>query len=193
MDFILSRLMIPLTLAGCPLMALAALGCLFWCKGRNRQYLAWTAGVFLGALVLFLGGSVLLGLFGMGWRNLPSIILLGALLVSGWAGIVLTLACLLPQEWKEVAPVLRWAVKGGAVLISSVVLFVTLCYCPFFIVFGFGGGERVVEYQGQTLLEVDESWLDPYYCYYAYHGPLVRGIERLYEGPTHIWGDFDLK
>lgn len=193
MDAVLSKVMFPLTLWGSPLMALAALGCLIFCRGPDRRRLAWAAGVFLSALALFFGGKVLLGFFGLTWRNLPSLILLGTLLVSGWAGIVLTLACLLPQEWPELAPVLRWTVKGGALLLSGVILFVTILYGPFFVIWGFGGEERVLGHQGQTLLEVDESWLDPYYCYYSYHGPLVRGTERIWSGPTHIWGDFDLK
>lgn len=185
--------MIPMTLAGCPLMALAALGCLFWCRGRNRRYLAWAAGVFLGVLALFFGGMILLGFFGLTWRNLPALILCTVLLVSGWAGIVLTLACLLPQEWPELAPVLRWTVKGGALLLSSVVLITTIWFGPIFIAFGFGGGERVIQYQGQTLVERMEGFLSPDYSYYSYRGPLVRGTERIWSGPTHIWGDFDLE
>lgn len=192
-DWILERLMIPVTLAGCPLMALAALGCLLWCRGQNRRYLAWAAGVFLGALALFFGGMILLGFFGLTWRNLPALILCTVLLVSGWAGIVLTLACLLPQEWREVAPVLRWTVKGGALLLSSVVLVTTIWFGPFFIAFGFGGGEQVVKYEGQVLVERMEGFLSPDYSYYPYHGPLVRGTERVWNGPTHIWGDFDLE
>lgn len=190
-DWILSRMMFPMTLAGCPLMALAGLGCLFFCKGKERRRLTWAAGVFLSALALFFGGMVLLGFFDMTWRNLPAAVLCGVLLVSGWAGIVLTLACLLPMEWKEVAPVLRWASKGVIVLFAAVVLVVTLWLGPMLLAFAYSGGERVVEYQGQTLLEVDEGFLDPCYSYYPYHGPLVRGTERLYSSPTHIWGDFE--
>ena len=190
-DAVLSKVMFPLTLWGCPLMALAGLGCLIFCRGPGRRKLAWAAGVFLSALALFFGGMVLLGFFGLTWRNLPSAVLCGVLLVSGWAGIVLTLNCLMPQAWPELAPVLRWTVKGGALLLSSVILFVTILYGPFFIAWGFGGEERVLEHQGQTLLEVDESWLDPYYCCYAYHGPLVRGTERIWSGPTHIDRDIN--
>ena len=51
---------------------------------------------------------------------------------------------------------------------------------------------KVVEYQGQTLLEVDTGFLDPLYDYYEYHGPLFRGNERLYSSQyTHIWGDYE--
>ena len=192
-DAVLSKMMFPLTLWGCPLMALAALGCLFFCRGPGRRRLAWAAGVFLSALALFFGGMVLLGFFGLTWRNLPSAVLCGVLLVSGWAGIVLTLNCLMPQAWPELAPVLRWTVKGGALLFSSVILVTTIWFGPFFIAFGFGGGEQVVEYEGQVLVERMEGFLSPDYSYYPYHGPLVRGTERIWNGPTHIWGDFDLE
>ena len=53
----------------------------------------------------------------------------------------------------------------------------------------YGNSERVVKYQGQTLLEVDKGFLDPWYSCYAYCGPLVRGTERVQGGPTPIDGD----
>ena len=34
----------------------------------------------------------------------------------------------------------------------------------------YGNSERVVKYQGQTLLEVDKGFLDPWYSCYAYCG-----------------------
>ena len=50
----------------------------------------------------------------------------------------------------------------------------------------YGNSERVVKYQGQTLLEVDKGFLDPWYSCYAYYGPLVRGMERIWESPYPI-------
>lgn len=185
-------LIFPLTLTGVPVLALAGLGCLTYCKGeRHHRHLVWTAAVFLGALALFFGGNIILGSFGLTWRNLPSVILCIALLVSGWVGIVLTLACLLPMEWPDAAPVLRRAVKGAVLFFAAVVLFVTLWLGPLLLAFAFGDSEQVVEYNGRTLVERMEGFLSPDYGYYEYHGPLVRGTERIWSGPTHIWGDFD--
>ena len=39
--------------------------------------------------------------------------------------------------------------------------------------------ERVVASQDRTLVEEDQGFLDPDYIYYAWHGPLVRGLEPL--------------
>ena len=39
--------------------------------------------------------------------------------------------------------------------------------------------ERTVTWQGQLLLEEDLGFLDPDYVYYAWCGPLVRGLEPL--------------
>ena len=99
MEFDITYLPFPLTLAGCALLAVAGLGCLLYCKGSNRRHLAWAAAVFLAALVLYFGGLILLGCFQMTWRNWMSLALCGVLLLSGWAGIILTMACLLPRRW----------------------------------------------------------------------------------------------
>lgn len=171
----------PLTLVGVPILALTAIVCLLYCRGKNRRYLAWAAGIFLGTLALFFCGNILLGFFGMTWRNLPSMVLSGVLLVSGWVGIILTLNCLMPAEWPEIAPVLRWAVKGAVLFFAAVVLLVTLWLGPLVLAFAYGNPERIVEYQGQTLLEVDDGFLDPHWSYYVCHGPLFRETERLYD------------
>lgn len=190
----MERLIFPLTLTGVPVLALAGLGCLTYCKGeRHHRHLVWTAAVFLGALALFFGGNIILGSFGLTWRNLPSAILCITLLISGWVGIVLTLACLLPMEWPDAAPVLRRAVKGAVLFFAAVVLFVTLWLGPLLLAFAFGDSEQVVEYNGRTLVERMEGFLSPDYGYYEYHGLLFRGTERIWSGPTHIWGDFDGK
>ena len=183
---------VPLTLWGCPLLALAGLGCLALCRGPRRRYLAWAVGVFCAALALFFGGEILLGLFRLTWRGSVACLLCWVLLLSGWAGIILTLMCILPQEWREAAPVLRVGIKAAVSFFAGLILLMSLMLGPL-LALTLGSGERTVEYQGQTLVEVEEGFMDSWYCYYPYHGPLVRGIERLYEGSTHIWGDFDLK
>ena len=179
----------PMVLIGVFVLGLLGLGCLVRCKGKIRDSLARTAVVFLSALALYFGGMLLLGFFGMTWRNLASALFFGTLLVSGWAGVVLTVACVLDQKWSNIPILLEWAGKALVCFLAAEVLLVTLWIGPFLLLFGFTDSERTVEYQGQTLLEVDDGFLDPHYSYYAYHGPLVRGIDRIYDGPTSIYGD----
>ena len=95
--------------------------------------------------------------------------------------ILFTLGCFLPLEMPEVAPVLRWTAKGLTLLSAGLVLYCALVYGVILLAFGYSGGERVLEYRGQTLVEVDDSFLDPIYNYYEYHGPLVRGKEPVYK------------
>ena len=181
---------LPVSLCGAALLAVIGLGCLLYCRGKNRRHLAWCAGIFISALALLFGGEVLLSLWGLTWRNLPGGVLCAIIMFSGAVGILLTLGCFLPLELPDVAPVLRWAVKGTALLSAGLVLFYALTFGTLLAVFGFGGSEQVVDYQGQALVEVEDGWLDTVYEYYEYHGPLVRGNHCLYTSPfTHIWGD----
>lgn len=188
MDYLLNR-MVLLAQIGVPILALVGIGCLIRCKGKDRQRLVWIAAIFLGALALWVGGSVLLGIFRLTWRNGPMLLMGGVVLVSGWVGIVLTLACALPMEWPNVPAALSWASKGVVVFFAAAILLVALWMGPVGLLFAFGNVERRIEYQGQVLLEVDDGFRDPHYSYYAYHGPLVRGKERIYDEPTHIYGD----
>lgn len=187
-DFLLSKFMFPMLLPGCGVLALAGLGCLLYGRGKEHRRLAWTAAVFLTALTLWIGGIFLMGFFDLTWRDAPAAALCAVLLVSGWVGIFQTLACLLPMEWKEVAPVLRWAVKGAVSLFAAVVFIVTLFFGPMAIGFIYSDAERVVTYEGRTLLEVDDGFMDPHYSYYEYHGPLVRGAGRIYDDHEPLHG-----
>lgn len=169
-------------------LALALLGavCLIRCKGPERRRLAWAAGVFLGALALHLGGGIVLGWFGLAWRNLPAALLFLTVLFSGWTANVLTLGCVLPWKWPNLAPVLRVAVKGAAVAFTGLVILSTLWIGLLAAVFGYVHEERIVEHEGQTLVEEDMSWLDPIYYYYEYRGPLLRGSELIYRESGQI-------
>ena len=179
----------PLTLVGCIVLVPVGIGCLIRCRGKNHRRLVWAAAVFLGALALLFGGEILLGFFGLTWRSRAMLILCGTLLASGWVGIGFTLACALPMEMPNLPEAMRWVAKATTVFFAAVVFLVTLCFGPLALVLIFDNEERVVEYQGQTLLEVDDGFMDLHYSCYEYHGPLVRGTERIYEGPTHIYGD----
>ena len=63
---------------------------------------------------------------------------------------------------------------------TGILLFHVLFYGPLLAAMAYGGGERVVAGKGQILLEVDNSFLDPVYDYYAYRGPIFRGAEPIY-------------
>lgn len=181
MEWTWSDLVLPAALAGTVLLALVGAGCLIFCRGKDRRYLARTACVFVPILILFLGGKLLLGMFSLTWRNLPAGLCCAVLLVSGALGVLFTLGCFLPLEMPEVAPVLRWTAKGLTLLSAGLVLHCALVYGVILLAFGYSGGERVLEYRGQTLVEVDDSFLDPIYNYYEYRGPLVRGKEPVYK------------
>lgn len=179
----------PLTLAGVLVLALAGIVCLIFYRGRYRRKLVRTAAVFLTALGLYYGGMIVLGCFGMTWRNLPALIFCVVLLLSGWAGIVLTLACVLDVKAPGLPVLLRRAAKGLTALFAGVVFCVSLWLGPLLLTFAYGDLDRVVEYEDQVLVERMEGFLSPDFGYYAYHGPLVRGTERIWIGPTPIWGD----
>lgn len=167
---------------GVPVLGMAGLYCLLFC--RDEEYykpLVRTASVFLGAAALLAGGGVLLNCFGLAWRSRPSAVLFGVMMVSGWIGLLLVMACLLPRPWPLVGIVLRRTVKGVLLFLAALVLLAALWAGPILFMFAFGDSERVVEYQDQTLLKVDDGFMDPHCSYYAYHGPLVRGNQRLYE------------
>ena len=163
-----------------PLLVLLGLGCLLWCRGKDHTHLVRTAVVFLGACGLLFGGEVIAGLFGLTWRNFPARFLCAVILISGILGIWFTLACFLPLELKDLAPVLRWTLKTGALFAAGLLIFCALRLGTLIVVFGFGSEDVVVSCQGQTLVEEESGWLDPIYDYYEYHSPLFRGRERLY-------------
>lgn len=177
----MGNVVLSLTLPGMGVLAIAGVGCLIFCKEEeNYKHLVRTAVVFVTAFVLYFGGIILLDSFHLTWRNAPAAVLCGVLLVSGWMGITFTLVCLLPQEWKGMPAVLRWVFKGAVLLFAAVVLLVTLWIGPIGIAFVYGESERVVEHQDRLLLEKEEGFMSEYYSYYEYHGPLVRGTERIF-------------
>ncbi len=154
---------------------------------EHYRHLARTAAVFLGATGLLVGGGALLSCVGLAWRAAPSAVLFGVMLVSGWIGLLFTMDCLLPMEWPSMGVVLRRTIKGVLLFLAVLVLLLVLWLGPILMMFGYGDTERVVDYRGQTMLEVDDGFMDPHFSYYVYHGPLVRGTERIYDDyePLH--------
>lgn len=115
------------------------------------------------------------------WRSLPSGLMCSTLMISGWTGIFLILETVLSVEWPKTAPVLRWAVKGTVLFFAVLFVSVTVFFWTSGGSFVFCENDWVVKYEGQTLLVVSDGCPDSCYGYYEYHGPLVRGTERLYD------------
>lgn len=184
-----SQILITLAAIGVPVLGLAGLYCLLFCKGEEHyKHLARTAVVFLGAAGLLMGGDFLLNRFGLAWRSGPSAVLFGVMIVSGWIGLIFIMACLLPRPWPLMGVVLRRTVKGALLFLAVLVLLVVLWLGPILMMFAFGDTEKVVEYRGQTLLEVDDGFMDPHWSYYVYHGPLVRGKKQIYDDYSPLEG-----
>ena len=167
-------------LAAVPILALCTLLCLAVLPGEQRPWLLPSAAVFGGTFLLFVGGGKVLELFGLAWRNLPSAVMSLLLFFSGGAVLLFTMGALLPAPLPKIPAVLRWLLKTAATASAALVLFYALALGGLLITMSFGDKERVIEYEGQTWVEVDRSFLDPCYDHYAYHGPLVRGSERLH-------------
>lgn len=179
-----------LTAIGVPVLGIAGLYCLLFCKEeKHYKHLARTAAVFLSSAALLMGGGALLERFGLAWRNAPSVILFSVMMASGWMGLVFTMFCLLPRRWPLAGAAVRRTVKGVLLFLAILILLVGLLLGPFALLFIWGDTERVMEYQGRTLLEVNDGFMDPHWSYYGYHGPLVRGTELVYdlERPINGW------
>lgn len=188
----LDGLFVWMLLAGLPILPGVGVTCMFRCGERERRHMVWSAAVFLGALALWIGGNLLLGIFGLTWRGVSVGVLLGVVLVSGGVWITQALAFLLPnRDFPHLVLGFRWAAKGIVLLLAGAVLLIMLFLFAFACALIGDDARSVVEYQGQTLVEVDEGFLDPWYSYYVYCGPLVRGTERVQGGPTPIDGDFN--
>lgn len=167
---------------GVPVLGIAGLYCLLFCKGETHyRYLFRTAVVFLSSAALLIGGGFLLERFGLAWRSGPSAILFSVMMVSGWVGLIFIMFCLLPRQWPMVGVVIRRIVKGGLLFFTVLNLLIVLWLGPLVLLFTWGDRDRVIKYQGQTLVEVDDGFMDPHWSYYVYRGPLFRGSERLYD------------
>ena len=164
-----------------PILLLAWMDCaLFVPKGRGRRSLRWTGLVCGGAGLALLAGGGLSGGPELVWRNLPAGVLSAAVLLCGSACALCTAECTISREMAGVGAGLRRLMKGTVAAGALLAVFYALTMGSFLALFAFQGEERVLEYRGETLVEVDDSFLDPIYRYYEYHGPLLRGKECLY-------------
>lgn len=160
-------------------MALLTIWCLFTSRDRNQRWLALWVGLFLGALGLLAPGSWTLNLLGLAWRS-TALYTLGLLLAgSGLAVLVCTVRCFQAQIRGR-----GDSQSGDGVLIviaraaCGLIIVVSVWLGPLMLVLA-ADSDRTVIWEGQKAVEVNTTWMDPSFDYYAYHGPIVRGSGRL--------------
>ena len=155
----------------------AALYCLLpgrvACKRKARRALGWVLALFLAVSLLQLAGEFTLAMFGLAWRAWVRSLFAGALGLLAFFGVFQTLDCYLEQ--RDTLQLAHQIVVGisGLVVIAYLV---TVGLPSWFLAIR---PERTVTWRDRTLVEEDQGFLDPDYIYYAWHGPLVRGLEPL--------------
>ena len=137
------------------------------------KFLAWMLGLLAADLILWLVGEPVLAAFGLAWRSWLVSFFQGAALVLAVVWTLLVGLSVLCRD--EAYSVVRKVILGVSI---CVVIGSAVTEGLFFWTFS-TVEERVVTYQGQTLVEEDRGFLDPVYVYYAYYGPLIRGLEPL--------------
>lgn len=157
-------------------MALLTIWCLFDRRSQGRGPLLIWVVLFLAALALLAPGSLALNLFGLAWRSRAVYALV--LLTGG--------ACLgvLVQTFR----CFRRLLEGRSIPVRGAALTVTGIACALVIVLMawlglllliFSWSDRVVTWEGQAVVEVNESFPAPLFRYFDYHGPIIRGSGQL--------------
>lgn len=155
----------------------AALYCLLpgrvACKRKARRALGWVLALFLAVSLLQLAGEFTLAMFGLAWRAWVRSLFAGALGLLAFFGVFQTLDCYLEQ--RDTLQLAHQIVVGisGLVVIAYLV---TVGLPSWFLAIR---PERTVTWRDRTLVEEDQGFLDPDYVYYAWRGPLARGLEPL--------------
>lgn len=157
------------------LMGLEALNCLLTCRGKRRTRLLYAAAGLGIVLLLWWGGDALLKLMGLAWRSWVRTAFGVAALVLGLASAFLTVRC---GAERRAGRLWHQAAVGIALLM---LLTCSVTISPLLLAFSCAP-ERVLTVQGQTLVEEDRSFLDPYYLYYIGFGPLLRSREPVWSG-----------
>ena len=176
MEHLLDALLIAFIPAAAVLLA-AALYCLLpgrvACKRKARRALGWVLALFLAVSLLQLAGEFTLAMFGLAWRAWVRSLFAGALGLLAFFGVFQTLDCYLEQ--RDTLQLAHQIVVGisGLVVIAYLV---TVGLPSWFLALR---PERTVAWRDRTLVEEDQGFLDPDYVYYAWRGPLARGLEPL--------------
>lgn len=134
---------------------------------------------------LLAGGELLLKPFDLAWRNLPGGLMAAAGILCLVAVVIGTAARVLTRPMERRSLGAQAAVRITVLAGAAIFLYYVLIIAPWAACFAYAGQERMITYKGQTLLEVDNSFLDPMYDYYAYRGPVFRGAELLYSSQEH--------
>ena len=118
-------------------------------------------------------GEPVLAAFGLAWRAWLVSFLQGAALVLVVVWTLLVGLSVLCRD--EAYSVVRKVILGVSI---CVVIGSAVTEGLFFWTFS-TVEERVVASQDRTLVEEDRGFLDPFYVYYEYHSPLVRGARSV--------------
>ena len=176
MEHLLDALLTVFIPAAAVLLA-AALYCLLpgraLCKRESRRTLGGALLLFLTVSLLQLAGELILAMFGLAWRAWVRSLFAGALGLLAFFGVFQTLDCYLEQRD---TPRLAHQIVVGVSGLVVIAYLVTVGLPSWFFALR---PERTVTWRDQTLVEEDQGFLDPDYVYYAWHGPLVRGLEPL--------------
>lgn len=176
MEHLLDALLTAFIPAAAVLLA-AALYCLLpgrvACKRKARRALGWVLALFLAVSLLQLAGEFTLAMFGLAWRAWVRSLFAGALGLLAFFGVFQILDCYLEQ--RDTLRLAHQIVVGVSGLVVIAYL-ATVGLSNWFLSLR---PERTVAWRDRTLVEEDQGFLDPDYIYYAWHGPLVRGLEPL--------------
>ena len=162
---------------GAAVLLAAALYCLLpgrvTCQRKARRTLGWVLALFLAVSLLQLAGEFTLAMFGLAWRAWVRSMFAGALGLLAFFGVFQTLDCYLEQ--RDTLQLAHQIVVGVSGLVVIAYL-VTVGLPSWFLAIH---PERTVTWRDRTLVEEDQGFLDPDYVYYAWRGPLARGLEPL--------------
>lgn len=142
---------------------------------RGWKVAGWAALLLMLPMVLvLLSGQTVLAQWGLAWRSTVK-----TPCAVGYAcGFWLTMIQLGAAMWRRADRWERFAVAGRCAAIAATVLLCTyvswwVLFCSLF----WAGGDRDVVIHGERMVE-EQIWMD--WDYYAYHGSVVRGSERIY-------------
>ena len=176
MEHLLDALLTAFIPAAAVLLA-AALYCLLpgrvTCQRKARRALGWVLALFLAVSLLQLAGEFTLAMFGLAWRAWVRSLFAGALGLLTFLGVFQILGCYLEQRD---TPRLAHQIVVGVSGLVVIAYLVTVGLSNWFLSLR---PERTVAWRDRTLVEEDQGFLDPFYVYYEYHGPLVRGARSV--------------
>lgn len=181
MDFLPDLLLITAGISAAG-MVLLTIWCLFDRRSQGRKWLVAWVVLFLTVLALLVPGSLALNLFGLAWRSRVACGLV--LLTAGAAlGVLFQTLCCFRRLLAGKRALMQGAAMAAAGAACGLVVLLMAWLGLIMLVFA-ANSDRAVTWKGQTVVEVNESFPDPLFRYYDYHGPIVRGGRQL-EYSTH--------